>query len=127
MEVLGRSCQQLAKPGANLRHGRHRAGTGRHWLADGGSSSIFLKNWARFPFLAKTGLFFEWFGVLLCVLFLVCFSEAFWEPIGVPKGSQHGAKMRKKCSKEGPRTLPKEGPEKSRFFIVFRRVQDLEN
>ena len=55
MKVLGRSCQLLAKPGANLRHGRHRAGTGRHWLADGGSNSIFLKNWTRFPFLAKTG------------------------------------------------------------------------
>ena len=71
--------------------------------------------------------FLEWCGVLLCVLFLVCFLEAFWEANGVPKGSQNGAKMRKKCSKEGPRTLPKEGSEKSRFFVVFRRAQDPEN
>ena len=75
MEVLGRSCQLLAKPGANLRHGRHRAGTGRHWLADGGSNSIFLTNWTRFPFLAKTGF----------VSFLGAFSGALWEPDGGAK------------------------------------------
>ena len=46
----------LAKPRANLRQGRHRGpSTGRHWPADGDSDPIFLKNWARFPFLAKTG------------------------------------------------------------------------
>ena len=71
--------------------------------------------------------FLEWCGVLLCVLFLVCFWEAFWEANGVPNGSRNGAKMRKKCSKEGPRTFPKEGTEKSRFFLVFRRARDLEN
>ena len=116
LKVLGRSGQVLAKPRANLRQGRHRGlSTGRPWPADGDSDPIFLKNWTRFQFPAKTSFYGRLLGVVFGVCFFDCFLEPFWTPKGCPKGSQKGPKSSKNDSKRGLGTPPKQGSKKGRL------------
>ena len=110
----------LAKPRANLRQGRHRGlSTGRHWPADGDSDPIFLKNWARFPFLAKTGFDPKWFGGVFLVPF---FGVFFRGVLGAQRGAQREPKWSQDEKKMVPRgiqgPIPKRVPEND-VFLCF--------